>query len=1238
MAATAALVFAGKSVATPAISFIVNKAFSYLSKLHQAEGMEAVKDRLLLRLNEIQAVYTAVNLEQIDTPSGDALDQWLWRLRDAVEGAEDVLDEIDYHKLEEEAKARNLQGQVRNPIVNFLKEKVVDKVVKYNIEKNMVKKLRKATEDLDGVAEGVCTFLQLLSRFDEHALTDHAARSDQQTTSALVAIEIFGRDKEKDQIMRWLTDNLDDGSNADRISSLPVFAIVGIGGIGKTTLAQVAYKELEGSPHFDKIVWVHVSDNTFSATRITKKILEAVTKEKPNADTLEALQQIIKEKLNPKKFLLILDDVWEDGKRSEWEILMAPLKTSQSGSRILLTTRMRSVADMVTSVMGSEKKYLHLHGLDEDHNFLLFKKCAFDAMKAEDYAYLLPVAESIAKQFQGCPLVTKIAGGHLKENISEQYWENLHTQLEQLEGSLDVIITTVLRSSYRHLPEDLQLCFRYCSIFPKNYMFKKDELVKMWLGSGLIPQVKGGMERPEDTGERYLVQLARKSFFSFVPTRDPYSKHYTGHYIIHDLLHDLARNVSVDECLRLDPGGYMHGSHTIRHLWIANLSNLTLEEIKGISFFKNLRTLVIENSSGIGSDHISALERVVENLKGLRLLSLKRVPKFCFAKEVPNKHLRYVSFTGMQEVHGLSKLYHLQVLTAEKRIAIAPKKLKKLGDLSCLRYVSYGSNGFGEFPIVGLTSLQELHNFQIQAKEGYQISSLQNLSNLCKLQICNLENVGNHEEVMEAKLNEKAHLSSLSLWWFETNGAPNEDDLVIEKLEPHTHLEKLEIAGYNGVQFPSWINHLSLINMVSLELRRCRNWVNLPALGNLRLLKHLVLQNLTKLKQIGQSSDVSLPSNLKTLVVKGCQSLGELPPLPPSLEQLEINKSGLSILPGMCDHHDYTICSEGTPPKLVSVIISNCSNLISLEGSFLLQEHYVQSLRIINIVDCKKLIHAPLLFKKMIDLTEFRIGGCYYLRMLEMVDGGLLAYTLKELSVVQCGDLQVPLLESLLGLFNLTSLRLHNCSKVKSLPSSSVFKSLKALREIFVTDCMNLESLGGLGALSYLTWLEITDCDKLRSASDMSKPQGEVVLDFSLQVYSLWIEIPSMLNLEPLGRLRNTKNLIISTTCDSLCKKWLRQNRTSLESMEILKPAIMLQLQDLCSLKKLEFGQVPNCMPFPILPSTLESFIIRSYDPKKEESWTRKGSSKWDSISRIPRVRIGHKYYRFGEEDWWSTS
>ncbi|KAI4979079.1 hypothetical protein ZWY2020_015832 [Hordeum vulgare] len=792
MAATAALVFAGKSVATPAISFIVNKAFGYLSEWYKPNNLEQLKNDLSEKLKQIQAVYDAVDRQEISEQS-NGLDEWLWRFRDAVEEAEDALDEMDYHKLKEEAEAHSLE-QVRNPFTKFFKEKIVGKAARMTPEGNMVEKLREAIERLHSVATDVGGFLQLLCRVDNLVLQDRAERRVHQTSSILVPIEIFGRDSEKNQVMRWLTDNVHDDPNT--VTQVPVFAIIGIGA---------------------------------------------------------------------------------------------------------------------------------------------------------------------------------------------------------------------------------------------------------------------------------------------------------------------------------------------------------------------------------------------------------------------------------------------------KRIGTSSEQVENMENLFNLRYVSYGTNGFGQCPIGRLTSLQELYNFSIQSKEGYRISSLMNLTSLCKLRVCNLENVERHEEVIEAKINEKSHLRSLSLNWSETNDALKEDNLVLDKLEPHARLENLEITGYNGVRFPPWINHPPLINMVSLELRQCKRWVCLPSLGNLQLLKHLELQNLTGLEQIGQSSADSFPQNLKTLVVEGCQRLRKLPLLPLTLMQLEINNVGLDILPRIVVHHG-NIGPEAMPPKLVSVIISNCSNLTTLAESFLLQEHYICTLRILKIVDCKKLIHAPLSFGSMNGLTEFRIGSCYSLRMMEKVDGGLLPCTLKELSMVQCGDLQLPLLNSLVGLTNLTSLSLCNCSRVKSLPSSEVFRSLTALREMVVTNCIFLSSLGGLGALSYLSWLEITDCDQLQVAAEIGEMDGDSLVEVSLKVYTLWIHTTFMLKMEPLSRLCSTTNLIISVGCGTISQQWMRQNRRSLETLEILKPEIMLWLKGFHSLKRLEFDVVPCRLPFPYLPSSLESFIIRECDPEVAESWKKKESPEWEKISRIGHVRIGDTNYYLGQE------
>ncbi|XP_062183093.1 disease resistance protein RGA2-like [Phragmites australis] len=1270
MEAAAALVFAGKSVATPAIGFIVTKAVKYLTELHAAEGMEESKNNILARIGNIQAVYDAVDRQQI-TKQREKLDPWLWRLRDAVEEAEDALDEIEYY---------NIKGG-KSKLLGFVSNYVLEKFIAKFTKHGTLERLRKAVYNLDEVSADVGTSLQLVGLSSCPPLQDHAESNGHQTSSVLASTEIFGRDNEKNQIMEWLTKDLDEYPNSVNTTGgtrnyskcvvnyenytlassfkllceyfrllleyfmghtgthfspdhapknkLSIIAIIGVGGIGKTTLAQIVRKELMDSKYFDCVVWVHVSSNTFDATRITKKILEAIIKEKPNADTLEVLQYNLKEELKAKKFLIILDDVWEDNKTDEWEKLLAPLRTSVRGSRILLTTRMRSVADMVTHVTKGPKEILNLDGLHDDHNFTLFRKYAFDDVQASNYVHLLPMARELAKKFRGCPLLAKIAGGHLKSNLSDRYWNDLDTQLDHLEGRMDDIITTVLRSSYHLLPANLQLCFRYCSIFPQDYEFKKEELVRMWMASGLIEEDTRD-KRPEDTGEFYLMQLARKSFFTFVPKEDPCSQDCMGYYTIHDLLHDLARTVSLGECLRFEPSGHKYDMPTVRHLWIANFSKLTIEDIKALSNSKHLRTLVIEDSRDVSKDYRAPLEKAVENLKCLRLLSLNGITKFHFASKASNKHLRYLHFSGMQEVYGFSKLYHLQVLTVSNSICADPKELKGLGRISSLRYVSYGAKALGEFPVGDLHSLQELQNLQIQSKKGYGIGSLSNLSSLRELKVSCLENVGTPEEVEEAKLSEKHHLKSLSMSWSEPNIARrSEDKSIIDKLEPPGKLKKLEVTGYGGAELPTWMKCVSLTNLVSLELRRCIYWQHLPDLGNLQLLKHLELEKLSELRRIGQSSD-SLPPYITSLVVKDCENLSILPVLPSSLVQLKIDAVGLISLPTISDPHDSNVGLEATSPRLLSVIIRCCPRLESLEGSFLLQERYARSFRILNIVDCEKLKSAPLLFGKMNDLTGFHIGKSYCIKMMEKVDGGLLPNTLKELSINWCGELQRPLLDSLLGLSNLTSLKIYHCS-MEALPSSGVFKSLTALRIMAVERCGSLTCLGGLGALSHLTWLQITDCEKLAKSGDAG---GGMLSEFSLQVYLLWVDFPSVLDMQPLSRLRDTKSLIISA-CPynnrSISRQWLELNRKSLESLEIDKPGSVQSLEDFCSLKRLDFHRANEYTALPALPTSLECFIVRVCDEKLEESWGRKGSSEWDKISHIPHVRIGRTYYKSGQ-------
>ncbi|XP_047046220.1 disease resistance protein RGA2-like [Lolium rigidum] len=251
MATSAALVFAGKSVATPAISFLINKAFSYINKHFKYEEMDEVKNRLLWAMPQIKAVFDIVSPERVQEQSS-ALDAWLWQLRDAVEAAEDAVDELEYYELEEKAKERKVSdwgspfGKMKYKFFRSVKGvPVLNKTLKKITHRDTLKRLMKSVDGLDKAAAGVVRFLNLAGHLSGVCTSSQRqvqkfVDNDRQTGSILSATIFVGREKEKEQILGWLANTSVElaETGVTRTNSIPIISVVGHGGMGKTTLAQ----------------------------------------------------------------------------------------------------------------------------------------------------------------------------------------------------------------------------------------------------------------------------------------------------------------------------------------------------------------------------------------------------------------------------------------------------------------------------------------------------------------------------------------------------------------------------------------------------------------------------------------------------------------------------------------------------------------------------------------------------------------------------------------------------------------------------------------------------------------------------------------------------------------------------------------------------------------------------------------------------------------------------------------
>ncbi|XXG41166.1 hypothetical protein AAC387_Pa01g1690 [Persea americana] len=230
------------------------------------------------------------------------------------------------------------------------------------------------------------------------------------TSSIIDESIVFGRETDREKVVGLLTS--DDDSLAAN-SGIQVVPICGMGGLGKTTLAQLAYNDERVVKHFEVKAWVYVSQD-FNLIRLANAIVKSVTGSDPHLTNLDPFRVSIKEALKGKKFLLVLDDVWNEN-CNDWDELRAPLMVGARGSRILVTTRSKRVS----SNMGTLPTH-SLQGLSDDDCWSLFESRAFvQGNNSDAHPDLVKIGKKIINKCNGLPLAVKTLGE------LPSYWSNL---------------------------------------------------------------------------------------------------------------------------------------------------------------------------------------------------------------------------------------------------------------------------------------------------------------------------------------------------------------------------------------------------------------------------------------------------------------------------------------------------------------------------------------------------------------------------------------------------------------------------------------------------------------------------------------------------------------------------------------------------------------------------------------------------------------------------------------------
>lgn len=1282
-------VFAGKAIATSVITYVINKAFDYLKDNKEAGGLKPTRERLEKLLPQIKVVLDAVDTEHIGDQS-DALDAWLWQLRDAVELAEDALDELEYYKLEREAKKIQAGSKVSGSLHQY-KGKIVQRF-NHTFNTGSLKRLKNAVKALADVASGVERFIQVLNQFGNKVnFKQEVEFKNLRETSSLPHSLVLGREEESNIVVQWLTKR-ENSASEQIVGNIPIFCIVGLGGIGKTTLAQVICNDNKVKDYFDLFFWVCVS-HIFDVETLTRKILQGVTRTEIGMIGLDALHKALQEKLSSRTFLLVLDDVWNDESLRGWETLVSPLRYGKTGSKILLTTRMESVANLAARVMQGECQSLSLSGLKETELLLLLERHAFFGVNPDDYRNLQHISKKMVSKLSGSPLAAKFLGGLLNNKRDSNTWNRIlassvHNIQQGKEG-----IMTVLRLSYQHLPTHLQSCFRYCSLFHKDYEFTKKELVYLWMGSGLIQQSVDGMT-PEDVGMGYLDALTRKSFFEIKSrprsSRDIkcrlFEEYYEEQFVVHDLLHELARSASVNECARVSISSEKI-PNTIRHLCLDVISLTVVEQI---SRSKKLRTLIMHFQEQDQAEQEHMLKKVLAVTKSLRVLSLTANYPFKLPDAVGDLvHLRYLSLSLMwgegNTTHScwfpqvVYNLYHLQTMKFNNPRPAVPMEgqMEGMCKLVNLRHLHLTLVIRPMIPFIGkLTSLHELYGFSIQQKVGYTIVELKNLRDIRHLHVSGLENVCNIEEAAEIMLDQKEHLSAVTLVWAPGSSDscdPSKADAILDKLQPHSNTSKLQLEGYPGSRPPFWLQDLILINLTYIYLRDCQSMQCLPYLGHLPSLQYLYIVNMKSVECVDSSfygsgekpsglqslkvleienmpvctewvglEGENLFPRLETLAVRDCQELRRLPTLPTSIRQIEIDHAGLQAMP------TFFVSSDGSSSSMFNLslsklMISNCPYITTLWHGcslYALEELSIQqcaslsclpedsfsscsSLKTLEIVKCPNLIARQIMLPHTMRTITFGLCANAELALLDSLTG--LKY-LKRIFLDGCAMSKLPL-QLFAGLIGLTHMVLNACS-IAHLPTVEAFARLINLEYLFIWDCKELVSLIGIQGLASLMSLTIASCDKLVEDSSILSPEDADSSGLSLNLSELDIDHPSILLREPLRSVTTIKRLQISggPNLALLPEEYLLHNCHALEEL-VLTNASHLQclpqaVTTLTSLQSMHINNAVKIQTLPDMPASLTSLHIYGCSSELKKRCQKHVGHDWVKIAHISDADI----------------
>ncbi|CAI9109329.1 OLC1v1009133C1 [Oldenlandia corymbosa var. corymbosa] len=399
-------------------------------------------------------------------------------------------------------ETRSIVNEVEDEVDRFIamsteqKSRTISKVL-HSISGYTVAN-RKAAKTIQDLGDKLRNFIEV-SLKNAYSLVQHQAvvhELGRQRTNKVFKVEedhVIGFDEAGEEVRQLLTE----GSE-----QLEVISIVGMVGLGKTTLARMAYKDPVVDYQFMIRAFIRISKE-FDRREVYLEILKSIMKISDEVTTMSGdhLEELLCQRLEGRQYLIVLDDVWE---KRDWDMLKSAFPKNNRRCRVLITTRNTEVANYANARIYK----LGFLKLDHSRELLRWRVFHQDSLPQELEMYEM----EIVMKCDGLPLsLVVVAGILLNHRDRSDWWKHVANSVSELIAKDHTQSTQLIELTYKHLPNHLKPCFLYLGLFMEDFEIPVWKLVRLWIAEGLISEEDGGTLSLETLAKSYLEELISRN-------------------------------------------------------------------------------------------------------------------------------------------------------------------------------------------------------------------------------------------------------------------------------------------------------------------------------------------------------------------------------------------------------------------------------------------------------------------------------------------------------------------------------------------------------------------------------------------------------------------------------------------------------------------------------------------------------------------------------------------------------